>query len=366
MTVPAPTRTFVLTLLLVFLAAAGAVAQDTPAGKQPPKAPPGVTVEVVSGGEQPQPAAPQPPVIVPPPAPGAKAQDEPKIKLTYEGLPFGQILDDLKERLHVLILCDDEKLLQVKVYAHSEIRESFALLVMCARVLHLPKAGYVLCGKRDVLAGRLVPKAPLKPNPVVNIKLQDAVLGDAARYITEVTDVGFGVIPELAHTKVTYEAQNIALDKAAEQIAERVGCAQTTGFLVVPRKKLVDDAFAMLEKMSDADLNRTMREGMAAGRKAMASGDLPGAPTGQADFQDGMQTFEGLDPELKAQMVQEAVGTVTRAANLIGRLEPDTRADLKQMVQPFIGLAIAGYIGLPAKTRAELAPIMQALNKIKW
>jgi len=92
---------------------------------------------------------------------------------------------------------------------------------------------------------------------------------------------------------------------------------------------------------------------------------VPQQDLGRA-MQDGMMMFNQLTPEERRELIGRGARLVERFGALTRRLKPETQAQLKQAAQPLVGLAIAGYISLPAEKRAEIAPLMKALQSLGW
>ena len=322
-------------------------------------APPGVKVELLTQ------EAPAPPTGERLRQLGGAGEDEPRLDLAYDGLPFGQVLDDLEDKLNVIILCDDEKLLRRNYYRRMEVPESAALAAVCGSVIHYPRAVHILCTADEVRDGRTRPE--IRTDKLINIELEDAELGAALNWLRGATGVGVAASETVAGEVVSYAAEGVTVAQAVEQIAQAAGLAHTTGFLVQPVE--VERELERLENMSDEDLNRLFSEGLkrfdeARGEALGNDADLQAGM--QSGLQDGMRMFNEMEPQERRELIQRGARLIQRFAALTQRLAPETRERLGQFAQPMAALAVAGYIALPPQTRAELAPIMQALQGFQW
>lgn len=353
---PSPCRLFVLAVCLSV-----AVSVSLPVGvtADDDGAPTGVKVEVLTH------EAPAPPTGQRLQELGEAGEEEPRLDLTYEGVPFGQVLDDLEDRLDVIILCDDEKLLRRNYYRRMVVPESAALAAVCGSVIHHPRAVHILCTAGEVRDGRTRPQ--MRTDKLINIELKDAELGPALDWLRRTTGVGVAASETVAGEVVSFAAQGVTVAQAVEQIAQAAGLAHTTGFLVQPIE--VERELERLENMSDEDLNRLFSEGLK--RFDEVRDDVIGTNADmqaqmQSGLQDGMRMFNEMEPQERRELIQRGARLIERFARLTQRLEPETRQRLGQFAQPMAAIAVAGYIALPPQTRAELAPIMQALQGFQW
>ena len=346
-------------LCLLSCLVVSASADDTP--EEAAKAPPGVTVEL----------------IAPPPADDAPATkedefeewrerlqslgQEPRIKLSYDGEPFGDVLQDLRERLDIMILCADEKLLERSYYRHLEAPQSMALASVCGPLLHQPRPAYVLCAEDELREGELRPE--IKSPSKLNIKLEDAVLDDALAWLEEIAGVAMQATETVGDKRVTCEASEVTIAQAIEKLAKAAQCAHTTGFVLEPVD--VEEGLRKLEAMSPEDLENMIKKGL------QAAAETEGAVFGSREdakadarqaMHDGMNMFWQLEPQERKQLVNRGAHMVQRLGRLTQRLSPETRAQLQQLAKPLGSLAVAGYIALPAGKRAEIAPLMRALQ----
>lgn len=355
MSMPSPYRLFVLAVCLSLAVCLWLPA--TVAGDE--TAPPGVRVEVVA---EDAPAAPR----------GERLEqldradgDEQHLDLSYEGVPFGQVLDDLEDKLDVIILCDDTRLLRLSYYRRIVVPESAALAVICGSVLQYPRPMHILCFPDEVRDGRTRPE--IRTDKLINVELQDAQLGPALDWIRRTTGVGVAASETVVEEVVSYAAEGVTVAQAVEEIAQAAGLAHTTGFSVQPVE--FERELERLENLSDEDLNRLFSEGLRRFdevRGEMNGGDAQLQTQVQSGLEDGMRVFGGLEPHERREIIQRGARLIERFARLTQRLEPETRERLGQFAQPIAALAVAGYIALPPQTRAELAPIMRALQGFQW
>ncbi len=365
------TATRVVVCLCALTIACGAASAQGQAaeGIQPPE---GVMIQVLPPPEKP---APDQGVKAPAEtgdgqeAPFAGIADEPKITLAYEGVPFGEALDDLSQRMGVIVLCRSRRVRNVKYYRRGEFPRSVAVQAACAPMLQQADATYIICTQDELRENDGFPT--VKTEKRINIKLENAVLGEALSYATELTGVQMTATDALLEKKVNYEANDVTIPDALTGIAEAVEGACTTGYDV----KLVqfDSQLDEIEQMSDEELETMFRKGIDAAKSAgtEAFGSPEQAQTEMqgrfgAGMQDAMRVLGELDPETRKEVIQMGVQLIGRFQRVTQRLSPETQADLKSMAKPFLGVALGGYLALPPKTRSHMAPIMRALNAFGW
>jgi hypothetical protein len=348
-------RAIWVTMLLLPLVTSLGLAQDQKAAA--PEPPKGVEAKLL---ETP-PAAPRPEGEEP------KAAEEPKedpaLQLAYDGNYFAEALADLTSRLDVTAVCSDERVNQLKFYLHRTVPQSLALQVVCGTVLHQPRPALIVCKAEEVREGKLKPK--VKADKHLQLKLEDAKLGETLAYLSELTGTSLAVTDAFAERKVTYSAEDTTLRAALEDIAKTLDAKLTEGFSVEALD--LDNMLAGVEKLSDEDLERMFTEGL---RRVQAGGAGGGPMVPQQDvgraMQDGLMMFNQLTPEERRDLIGRGARLIERFGALTHRLKPETQTQLKQTAQPLVGLAIAGYISLPAGQRAEIAPLMKALQSFGW
>lgn len=347
-------------LLAVLLTVAALALPLLPAVAQQeatPTVPLGVSVELLPAEATSTPATPE---VAKAPA-ADQTEPEEKIELAYDGALFSEVLKSLADRLKVLVVCDDEKLLNLKYYHHQTVPESNALTVACGAVVHYPRPAWVLCADTEVRESKHTPQ--VKADPQLKVKLEDAVLADALRYISEIADVGLAVTPSLAKKKVTFEAEKITVSKLMEALAGKLNCACTTGFSIenIPAEKMLD----RVEKMSDQELERVFSERLQ--DVTPESNPVQQAPEQvRGIMDDSLRMFGQLEPADRQRLVNRGVQLVQRFAAVTKRLSPETQQKLRAAGQPALALGIGAYIGLPSQTRGELAPLMKALRGFGW
>lgn len=340
--------------LVTVLAASGWAADDV----GPP--PEGVSIEVL-------PAAPDAETVTVAPAALPQVTNVPRIELSYEGVPFSQVLEDLRQRLDVMVLCDDEQLLKRIIFRHVQIPQTMALGVVCGSVFHYPAPTYIFCTSHELRAGKLRPT--IESRDKYRVKLEDARLADALSYFSKVSGVALQAMPSVGDKRVTCECPQATVEEAAQQIAKAAGIEVTTGFSVEPIP--IERELRRLEQMTPEELERVFQEGLrGADQFAQQMGGGPENPATaqqlQAGMRDQLKMMEQLTPEERARLIQRGANLIQRFAALTQRLSPQTQAQLRQRAQPFVALAVAGYVALPGPTRAELSPLMNALRAFGW
>jgi hypothetical protein len=345
-------------------AAAPAAKPATAAPAEPPPA--GVTVEVLPEPEKPA-AAEGAEADKPATEAAAKPDDKkpvPQLELAYDGCAFEDVLADLSARLKVIVLCADEKLYSRKYYRHLSIPADEALQYVCGTMLQYARPAYILCTKAEKLEGDYNPAVTDKVR--LKIRLQDAVLGDALAYIAKLANVGLSATPDTWDTKVTFQADEITLEKLAEALAKEAKCEQVTGFVLQGiGLKQIHEGIDKLKAMKTEDLDKMVRGGMQGFDEARAGGEM-GLGNPAASMKDNMDTFNSLDPAERAEIVGEIAGIITEVAGLVRTLPADTQNMIKQRAQPFMGLAVGGFLRMPGSQRAEFAPIIGALRNFGW
>lgn len=322
-----------------------------------PTAPLGVSVELLPAEAAPTAITPE---VAKAPAAG-QAEPEEKVELAYDGTPFSEVLKSLADRLKVLVVCDDEKLLNLKYYSHQTVPESDALTRACAAVVHYPRPAWVLCADTEVREGKHKPQ--ITTDPQLKVKLEDVVVADALRYISEIADVGLAVTPSFAKKKVTFEADKITASKLMEALAGKLNCACTTGFSLenIPAEKMLD----RVEKMSDQELEKLFSERLQG--VTPENNPVRESPDQvRSAMDDSLRMFGQLEPADRQALVNRGVQLVQRFAAVTRRLSPETQQKLKSVGQPALALGIGAYIGLPSQTRGELTPLMKALRGFGW
>ncbi len=329
-------------------------------------APPGVTVELLQ--------APAPPAAKPDDKPEAaekpqtqlqEAVKAPPIKLEYSGVPFRDVLADLSEKLGVNIICRDERLLERSYYRTLNVPDTMAMEAICRPVLQEPRRAFIMCGIDEVWDSDLLPK--VTSDKWVKIKLEDAVLGDALDYISELTGTTVDCTDQWREEKVTCEVEGKPLEDALKEVAKAAKLELTTGYKL--QRMDIEKGIEQLERMSDQDLEKLFQRGL--GMIKEAEGEVPNL---QQEVQsrvaqgmmDGVRMFNDMDPEDQRELVRQGASAIRRVAALTQRLTPETQAEFKSRIKPFMGLVLAGYMAMPAPTRAQLGPIMQALNSFGW
>ncbi|NSW58025.1 MAG: hypothetical protein HPY44_18630 [Armatimonadetes bacterium] len=328
--------------------------------------PAGVTVELIQ--------APAPPAEKPVDEPAGaekpqtalqEAVKAPLIKLQYSGVPFRDVLADISEKLGLIIICRDQKLLERSYYRTLNVPDTMAMDAICRPVLQEPRRAFIMCGIDEVWDSELLPK--VSSDKWVKITLEDAVLGDALDYISEVTGTTVDCTDQWRKEKVTCEVEGKPLEDALKEVAKAAKLELTTGYKL--QRMDIEKGIEQLEQMSDEDLEKMFRRGL--GMMKEAEGTVPNL---QQEVQgrvaqgmmDGVRMFNDMDPEDQRELVRQGASAIRRLAALTQRLTPETQAELKSRVKPFMGLVLAGYMAMPAPTRAQLGPIMQALNSFGW
>lgn len=341
-------------LMMAWMASLGFAQNQKGAVLEPPK---GVEARLL---ETP-PAAPRPDVEEAQDVQGPK--DDPAVALSYDGIYFAEALADLAARLDVTAVCSDERVNKLKYYLHRTVPQSMALQVACGTVLRQPRPALIVCKAEEVHEGKLKPT--VKAEKHLALKLQDANLRETLTYLAELTGTALAVTDAFADKKVTFASEDTTLRAALEDIAKTLDAKVTEGFSVEPLN--LDNMLADVEKLSDEDLDRMFAEGLKRAQSAGAGGGpaLPPQEVGRA-MQDGLMMFNQLTPEERRDLVGRGARLIERFGALTRRLKPETQAQLKQTAQPLVALAIAGYISLPAEKRAEIAPLMKALQSFGW
>lgn len=349
-------------------AAQAAKSEDTKA-QEALTPPPGVTVELLTEPEAVEQAA----EAGAEGAAGAEAAEAekptdkgpmPKLQLAYDGVTFEEVLADLSNRLKVIVLCADEKLYSRKYYRHLDIPANEAIPYVCGTMMQAARPAWILCTTEEKLEGKYNPEVASKVR--FKVKLEDAVLGDALEYIAKLGKVGLSATPDTWDLKVSYEADDIALDKLAEALAEKAKCEFVTGFVLQPIKlQDIREGIARLKAMKTEDLDKLVRDGIAGFDEARSSGDMGlGDPSG--NMQDGMATFNEMDPAERAEIIGHAAEIIQDVAGLVRTLPADTQNMIRTRAQPFLGLAVGAFLGMSGKQRAEFGPIMRALQSFGW
>lgn len=375
--------TTLLCVGLLCLVALSACAQGTAAGttkpdgtataktSDKPTPPLGVTVELL---EEPEPD----PAAGAQADPAAKPEDEaaaaeatkpekgpmPKLQLNYDGITFEEVLADLSARLKVIVLCADEKLYTRKYYRHLDIPADEAIPYVCGTMMQAARPAWILCTAEEKLEGDYNPTVRDKAR--LKVKLEDVALGDALDYIARLAKVGLSATPDTWDLKVNFEAADITLDKLVEALAKEARCEFVTGFVLQPISlKDVREGITRLKEMDTADLNKLVRDGMQGFDEARSSGDM-GLGNPASGMKDGMDTFNAMDPAERAEIIGQVAGIITDIAGLVHTLPADTQAMIRTRAQPFLGLAVGGFLGMSGKQRAEFGPIMNALKTFGW
>lgn len=363
-------------LLMGLLLCGIAFGQDQDAAKDDekklPDPPAGVTVELVEAPKPPaeeagatKEGADEPETEEKPPSALQEAAKAPTLKLQYAGIPFGDVLDDLSERLGVIIICRNERLLKMNYHRTLDVPDTMAMEAVCRPMLQEPRAAFILCGVEEVWDSELLPE--VKSDKWVKIKLENAVLGEALDYISVVTGTAVACTDAWLEEKVTCEVEGKALEDALKEVAAAAKLKLTTGYKL--ERMDIEKGIERLEQMPDEELETMFRRGL--GMMKEAEGEVPNLQqevqvrVGQG-MMDGMRMFNELDPEEQRELVNMGASAIRRVAALTTRLSPETQAEFKGRVKPFMGLVLAGYMAMPSKTRAQLGPIMQALNSFGW
>lgn len=291
---------------------------------------------------------------------------DPIVELSYNGVPFGEVLDDLAEHLGVTIVCTDAKILERRYYRHVRVARSRALAAACGTMLVVPWAGYIVCSEDEVVEGQGAPE--IKADPKLNVSLEKAKLSEALKYMWKTTGVPMAATAGLAQSEVTYSAEGKSLAETMEGIATTLEAKAVKGYIVQPVDP--EEPLRRLEEMSDEELDEMFREGLSGVRKGQQDGSVPGTDEIRqlmlSGMHDAVRNFSDLPAQERREHVQTGVELIHRFAAITQRLQPDTQQQLRSQVQPFLSVIVAGYVAMPAQQRAELAPLMEALKTFGW
>jgi hypothetical protein len=297
----------------------------------------------------------------------AKAKpDDSVIDLAYNGVPFGEVLDELSERLELTVVCLDDKVLERRYYRHARVSRTRALAAACATMMVVPEPGYIICRQEEAVAGDLAPE--IKSDPKLNVSLQDANLGEALEYLWEKTGVAMAATDAFLESEITYSADATKLSEVMEGMATAVEAKVVRGYIL----KVIDPEVPLqrLEEMSDEELDKMFREGLSGVQRGQQEGSVPATDEIKqlmlSGMQDAVRNFSDLSPQERREHVQRGATLIRRFAGITHRLAPDTQQQLRSQVQPFLGVIVAGYVAMPTQQRAELYPLMDALKSFGW
>lgn len=292
--------------------------------------------------------------------------DDSIIDLAYTGVPFGEVLEELSERLELTVVCLDDKVLERKYYRHTRVSRTRALAAACATMMVVPEPGYILCREEEAVAGDLAPE--IKSDPELNISLEEANLDETLEYLWEKTGVAMAATDAFSESEITYSADAKKLSEVMEGMATAVEAKVVRGYVL----KVIDPEVPLqrLEEMSDEELDKMFREGLSGVQEGQQEGTVPATDEIKqlmlSGMQDAVRNFSELSPQERREHVQRGATLIRRFAGITHRLAPDTQQQLRSQVQPFLGVIVAGYVAMPTQQRAELYPLMDALKSFGW
>jgi len=289
----------------------------------------------------------------------------PELRLDYDGATLSDVLIELSDDLETLIVCRQPKLLDRSLYLHQSVPQTAALRAVAATCFLEPLPALILCAEEELRENEDPPA--VDADTLINIKLEDAELGPALEYLTELTGVQVASTEQMAAMAVTYAADEVTVREAVEAMAQALECESATGYELAPRD--VGGEIRKVEAMSDEELEKLFAGGLEVLDRAVPDA-LANNPEVQKRIQtgmwDAMRMYAQGEPAERRETVRQGAEAIHRLGGVIRRLSPETQQRLRARMQPFVKIIVAGYIGMPSQVRAELSPLMKAFQSFGW
>lgn len=283
------------------------------------------------------------------------SSEEAPVKIDIQDKPLADALAILSKASGYLFLPDSE--IRDKTVSLSDEDKPFALLLRLAYAAGAyPIPAVFLCAADEVPTRE--PKFNL-PDSKVTVQVNDTETAVALELVALASKITLRATDKVLKERpqISLDFQDVPLELALSSLATLLECKSAKGLLLI--KTEPDALFEQWMNLSPEEQERTLLE---LTRQAQEMNLSPEEVDEQIN--KGLNRLWAMPADERQRVIGDVARYIERAGGQIGRFTPEGRQQLTQAWQPFIQRGVGRFLGLPAHRQAELAPIIQALQKL--
>jgi hypothetical protein len=286
--------------------------------------------------------------------PTPASPDEPAVTVAYKDLPLADALKDLCAQTGYLFLAAQEA--RGEKVTVSATGKPFEILGrLCMQVQCAPRPAIFLVP--DARMPKAQPKFDL-PDRKVTVELKDMDTKTVLDMVATAAKIRFCPDDDVlkATPKLSVSFNGASVEEVLDNLATQLKCHCARGLY--------------LEKVDpEAEMDRFMnlpveqQEQMMLQGLQAAKAHLPSQQQVQQGMTDGLKQFWAMSPEERQRIIERVAGRMGQMGDLVSRFSPEGRAQVMQVMRPFLQAGIGVYMRLTPDQQAELAPAIRAMEK---
>jgi hypothetical protein len=288
--------------------------------------------------------------------PQPAAPDEPEVSLDLADVTVKQALAELSRASGYLFLADPQ-VAERKITLQHRAQPLALLIAVAIEAEARPVEAVLFCSEDQAPAKE--PKFDLPDRPIT-LAVTDLDTPAVLLMLSTVAKIKLAATEELlrkAPAKLSLALDNVPAEQAAQRVAQALGAKAARGLCLVPSE--AQQAFDAFMNLAPQEQERLL---VAGARQWQQQGLSPQEV--ERRWREGLQYFWQLPPHQRQRLVGRLAAGVNRLAERMQQFSPQARAELGQMWKPVIERGIAVFLSLPTEKQSELAPAIQALQRL--
>jgi hypothetical protein len=283
--------------------------------------------------------------------------DEAAVRLEVHDVTLQEALATLSSVTGYLILAEPD-LRSKKVSLTTEGKPLGVVLSLCRQVSAYPTTVVVFCTAQQ--KPQKEPKLTI-PDSRVTVQIANADTAAALDLASVAAKVRMVATDEVIKAKpqVSLDLDDVPVEQAIASIAQALEAEHVVGLLL--SKVDPEAAFEALMSLPVAEQERIMLE-------ATRQMQLSSVPPHEIDrhIDEALQQLWAMPRERRQQVVQRTAERIVRLGSQLQRFSPEAQRELKEAWMPVVQRGVGRFLALPANQQAELAPIVEALQKLPF
>jgi len=291
--------------------------------------------------------------------PEPASADEAAVKIDLQDRPVAEVLAQLSAASGYLFLAEPS-LRDTKVTLQAE-EKPFELVAKLSReIMAYPYGAFFFCTEQQVPTKE--PKVPFRDTKVT-VQVADTDTALALDLVALSGKLKLLATQEVLQQKpqVSLDLQDVPTEQALTTVAESLQCKLARGLLLV--KVDPETLFQQFLSLPTAEQERLLLEGT----RRLQEMNLTGEEIDH-HLDEAMKQFWEMPKPQRMLIVQALAGRIGVAAERMSRFSNASLQQLSTAWKPLIQRGVGRFLTLPADRQAELAPVIQAIQKLplKW
>lgn len=291
--------------------------------------------------------------------PEPASADEPAVKIDVQDRPLAEVLAQLSAASGYLFLAEPA-LRETKVTLEAEEKPFELVAHLSQEVLAYPYAAFFLCTEQQVPTKE--PKVPF-PDTKVTVQVADTDTLTALDLVALSAKLKLLATDEVLQQKpqMSLDLQDVPTQQALATIAQSLDCKLAKGLLLV--KADPETLFQQFLNMPTPEQERLCLEAT----RRIQEMNLSDEDVDRY-LDEAVEQFWQMPKPQRMLTVQTLAGWANIGADRMSRFSQGSLQELSTAWKPLIRRGVGRFLALPADRQAELAPLIQAIQKLplKW